>query len=146
MATTAISNISDVVSWVTSSTAIGQSSRWSVTNNGTDNSVKPTGLTSNNQTGIIANNTTPTWWNFNPTDDETSSKIMSPKDATMFVALIIMGVVVPAIFVFSFCMIFWRRYKQQRERREQMLLQNSQEVPMDTIPYQLQARLEAGIL
>ncbi|XP_033725846.1 uncharacterized protein LOC117315660 [Pecten maximus] len=146
MATTAFPNISDVVSLVTTSTAMGQSSPWSAINNGTDNSTAASVLTSINMTGVITNSTTPGWSSFIPTDEESSSKIMSLKDETLFVALVIMGGVVPAIFIFSFFMIFWRRYKQQRQRREQMLLQNSQDVPMNTIPYGMQARLEAGIL
>ncbi|XP_060085723.1 uncharacterized protein LOC132565130 [Ylistrum balloti] len=146
MATTTVSNVSDVVSFVTQSTTVGQSTLLGVLNNGTDNSATSSPLTIGNMTGILTNHTTRNWSDFNPTDDESFSEAMSPKDETLFVALIIMGVIVPAIFIFSFFMIFWRRYKQQQQRRAQMLLQNAQDVPMDTIPYRMQARLEAGIL
>lgn len=145
MATPAINNSTDVISLVTSSSVAGQSSPWSM-DNGADNSTAATVLTSMNTTGVFINSTSPSWSNFDPMNDGSPSDSMSPKDETLFVALVIMGGVVPAIFIFSFFMIFWRRYKEQRQRREQMLLQNSQDVPMDTIPYSMQARLEAGVL
>ncbi|KAK7491102.1 hypothetical protein BaRGS_00017666 [Batillaria attramentaria] len=53
------------------------------------------------------------------------------KDETTFVALIVMGVIVPAVFVIVFLLICRQRRKDMLARRTQMLLQNAQDFALD---------------
>ncbi|XP_025082243.1 uncharacterized protein LOC112556948 isoform X2 [Pomacea canaliculata] len=58
------------------------------------------------------------------------------KDETTFVALIVMGVIIPGIFIFIFILVCRQRRKELFMRRTQMLLQNAQDFSMDDFPVQ----------
>ncbi|KAK7096158.1 uncharacterized protein [Littorina saxatilis] len=53
------------------------------------------------------------------------------KDETTFVALVVMGIVVPAIFITVFVLICRQRRKDLVARRTQMLLQNTQDFALE---------------
>ncbi|XP_076439293.1 uncharacterized protein LOC143278146 [Babylonia areolata] len=55
----------------------------------------------------------------------------SLKDQTTFIAAIVMGVIVPAIFIAVIALICRRRRKDLLARRTQMLLQNTQDFVLE---------------
>ncbi|XP_048251042.1 uncharacterized protein LOC124152611 [Haliotis rufescens] len=57
------------------------------------------------------------------------------KDETVFVALIVMGVIVPAIFISVFALICIRRHKEMKARKAAMLLRDAQDMAMEDYPY-----------
>lgn len=53
------------------------------------------------------------------------------KDETTFVALIVMGIIVPVVFIAVFILIYRQRRKDILARRTQMLLQNVQDFALE---------------
>ncbi|XP_061182853.1 uncharacterized protein LOC133191160 [Saccostrea echinata] len=71
---------------------------------------------------------------------------LTGKDHTVLVTLIVMGIIVPSVFVFVIVSICYRQKKMVRQRREQMLLRNQQDFAMDELPYSMRATLASGKL
>ncbi|XP_062605382.1 uncharacterized protein LOC134267180 [Saccostrea cucullata] len=71
---------------------------------------------------------------------------LTGKDHTVLVTLIVMGIIVPSVFVFVIVSICYRQKKMIRQRREQMLLRNQQDFAMDELPYSMRATLASGKL
>lgn len=86
--------------------------------------------------------TTP-YWKYHEEDDSAGHGI---KDHTVFVSLVVMGIIVPAIFIFIFTMICIKHRKTKQTRRSTMLLRNGPEIPMDDIPLSIRTNLENGRL
>ncbi|XP_046554991.1 uncharacterized protein LOC124264297 isoform X1 [Haliotis rubra] len=59
------------------------------------------------------------------------------KDETVFVALIVMGIIVPAIFISVFALICIRRHKEMKARKAAMLLRDAQDMAMEDYPYMM---------
>nr|XP_022340830.1 uncharacterized protein LOC111135226 isoform X2 [Crassostrea virginica]XP_022340839.1 uncharacterized protein LOC111135226 isoform X2 [Crassostrea virginica] len=71
---------------------------------------------------------------------------LTGKDRTVLVTLIVMGVIVPSVFIFVIVSICCRQRKMVQKRREQMLLRNQQDFAMDELPYSMRGSLAAGKL
>ncbi|XP_078331908.1 uncharacterized protein LOC111135226 isoform X1 [Crassostrea virginica] len=71
---------------------------------------------------------------------------LTGKDRTVLVTLIVMGVIVPSVFIFVIVSICCRQRKMVKKRREQMLLRNQQDFAMDELPYSMRGSLAAGKL
>ncbi|XP_055997708.1 uncharacterized protein LOC125646894 [Ostrea edulis] len=71
---------------------------------------------------------------------------LTGKDRTVLVTLIVMGVIVPSVFIFVIVSICYRQRRMVRKRREQMLLRNQQDFAMDELPYSKRGTLASGKL
>ncbi|XP_041356217.1 uncharacterized protein LOC121373593 [Gigantopelta aegis] len=102
-------------------TTRGQASVYSTTTNSTSSLV--------NVTMETYLTTTETY--LTTTDDTDFFGHLDLRDETTFVALIVMGVFVPAIFITMFLLIYFKRRKQVKERKAVMLLRNAQDMALD---------------
>ncbi|BFZ17943.1 hypothetical protein BsWGS_20982 [Bradybaena similaris] len=71
-----------------------------------------------------------------PKDEEENSSRsflhnLHMKDETMFVVLVCMAVIIPAIFISLLIIFFYKRQNDAKERRQEMLLQDQPEFSMD---------------
>ncbi|XP_063438426.1 uncharacterized protein LOC134719346 [Mytilus trossulus] len=109
-----------------------------------DSSDPVTNITDITETTALASNTSITTPFWKPHDDDSSGHGI--KDHTVFVSLVVMGIIVPAIFIFIFTMICIKHRKTKQTRRSTMLLRNGPDIPMDDIPLSIRTNLENGRL
>ncbi|CAI9736994.1 Hypothetical predicted protein [Octopus vulgaris] len=79
------------------------------------------------------NNATDHHYHFKPhaTDGKGFLNHLNPKDQTLFVALIVMAIAVPCIFLSVFALLCIRKHKEKKARRAEMLLHNAQGIAVD---------------
>ncbi|GAB1605446.1 hypothetical protein Ahia01_000826700 [Argonauta hians] len=72
-------------------------------------------------------------YHFKPhiTDGSSFISHLSTKDQTLFVALIVMAIAVPCIFLSVFALLCIRKHKEKKARRAEMLLNNAQGIAVD---------------